>query len=68
MIVVVVRGVQYVHCVIHKCIMVKVGGNEIHVKYVKTGQFYEIRGKFCKSRGKKKKIPEIGGKSIGVGK
>jgi len=38
------------------------------LKYVKTGQFYEIRGKFCKSRGKKKKIPEIEGKSIGVGK
>jgi len=26
------RGVQYVHWVMHKCIMVKVGGNEIHVK------------------------------------
>ena len=24
------RGVQYVHWVMHKCIMVKVGGNEIH--------------------------------------
>ena len=30
------RGVQYVHWVMHKCIMVKVGGNEIHVKYVKS--------------------------------
>ena len=30
------RGVQYVHCVIHKCIMVKVGGNEKHIKYVKN--------------------------------
>ena len=29
------RGVQYVHCVMHKCIMVKVGGNEIHIKHVK---------------------------------
>jgi len=28
------RGVQYVHWVMHKCIMVKVGG--IHVKYVKS--------------------------------
>src|SRR6218665_1954826 len=47
------RGVQYVHCVMHKCIMVKVGG--IHVKYVKTRKFYEIRGEtFCKSRGKEK--------------
>ena len=31
-----VRGVQYVHWVMHKCIMVKVGGNEIHRKYVKS--------------------------------
>ena len=31
-----VRGVQYVHWVMHKCIMVKVGGNEIHIKYVKS--------------------------------
>ena len=30
-----VRGVQYVHWVMHKCIMVKVGG-EIHVKYAKS--------------------------------
>ncbi len=30
------RGVQYVHWVMHKCIMVKVGGNEIHIKYVKS--------------------------------
>ena len=29
------RSVQYVHCVMHKCIMVKVGGNEKHIKYVK---------------------------------
>jgi len=31
-----VRGVQYVHWVMHKCIIIKVGGNEIHVKYVKS--------------------------------
>jgi len=31
-----VRGVQYVHWVMHKCIMIKVGGNEIHVKCVKA--------------------------------
>jgi len=31
-----VRGVQYVHWVMHKCIMVKVGENEIHKKYVKS--------------------------------
>ena len=29
------RGVQYVHhCVMHKCIMVKVGGNKKHIKFV----------------------------------
>ena len=33
--VLVIRGVQYVHWVMHKCIMVKVGG-EIHTKYVKS--------------------------------
>jgi len=42
------RGVQYVHCVMHKCIMVKLGANEKHVKYVKTRKCYEIRGKFEK--------------------
>ena len=30
------RGVQYVHCAMHTCIMVKVGGNENRRKYVKT--------------------------------
>src|SRR6218665_2058220 len=30
------RGVQYVHWVMHKCIMVKVGGEKIHTKYVKS--------------------------------
>ena len=42
------RGVQYVHYVMHKCIMVKLGGNEKHIKYVKTCKFYEIRGTFAK--------------------
>jgi len=32
----------------NKCIMVKVGGNEIHIKYVKTRKFPEKRGKFVK--------------------
>jgi len=35
-------------------------GNEIRVKYVKTRQFYEIRGEFCKSRGERKNFPKIG--------
>src|SRR6218665_1104365 len=30
------RGVQYVHWVMHKCIMAKVGGEKIHRKYVKS--------------------------------
>jgi len=30
------RGVQYVHWVMHKCFMVKVGENEIHRMYVKS--------------------------------
>ena len=30
------RPVAYVHCVMHKCIMVKVGGNEKHITYVKS--------------------------------
>ena len=47
--------------------MVKVGGNEIHVKYVQTRKFYEIRGEFAKVRGKEK-FPEIGGKWIEIGK
>ena len=47
------RDVQYVHCLMHKCIMVKVGGNDIHVKYVKTRTFYEIRGEFAKVGGGK---------------
>jgi len=33
-------GVQYVHWVMHKCIMVKVGENEIHIKYGKAGEFF----------------------------
>src|SRR6218665_3923671 len=39
----VLRSVQYVHCVMHKCIMVKLEGNEKHIKYVKkTGTIPEI--------------------------
>ena len=48
------RGVQYVHCVMPKCIMVKLGGNENekHRKCVKTRTFYQIRGKSVKAGGK----------------
>ena len=47
------RGDEYVHCLMHRCIMGIVGGNEIHVKYVKTRKFYNIRGEICKSRGER---------------
>jgi len=30
------RRPVYVQCVMHKCIMVKLGGNEKHKKYVKN--------------------------------
>ena len=44
------RGVQYVHCVMHKCIMVKVGGgkekHKICKKYVNLtksgGHFFKV--------------------------
>ena len=59
-----IRGVQYVHCVMHKCIMVKVGGNEIYVRYVITYKFLRNQeSTFCKSR-EKEKFPEIWGKEI----
>ena len=38
--------------------MEKVGGNEIHVKYVKTRQFYEIRGKIVQKQEGKKNFPK----------
>src|SRR6218665_566829 len=43
----------YVHSMMHKCIMVKLLGNEKHVglKYVKTREFYKIRWEISKSRG-----------------
>src|SRR6218665_1388860 len=44
-----ISGVQHVHWMMHKCIMVKVGGNEIHIKYVKSrGIFVKQGGKFLK--------------------
>jgi len=47
----------------HKCIMVKlhVGGNEKHVKYVKTRTFYEISDEISKSMGEINNFPETGG-------
>ena len=55
------QGVEYVHWVMHKCIMVKVGVKRKLQKVgptYKTRKFYEIGG-ICKSRGTKN-FPEIG--------
>ena len=46
----------------HTCIMVKVGGNEIHVKYVKHVNFTKSGGKFAKE-----KFPEIVGNELKQG-
>ena len=62
------QGVQYVYCVMYKCIMAKVGGNEIHVKYVKkTCQLYEIWVRNFAKVGGKEKLPEIGGNELKQG-
>src|SRR6218665_2845431 len=53
------RGVQYVHCVMHKCIVVKVGENENHRKHVQNTEIlrnwaiWESRGneRFVGNRG-----------------
>ena len=44
------RGVQYVHCAMHNCIMVKVAETK-NTESIKTRKFYEIRVEICKSRG-----------------
>jgi len=64
-------GVQYVHCVMHKCIMVKVGGKrntrkvcKKHVNFAKTrGKFRKAGGKetFLRNRGKCMEIARLGG-------
>src|SRR6218665_2999108 len=47
------RGVQYVHWVMHKCIMVKVGGKRnTHEVCKKQVNFSKTRGKFVKAEGK----------------
>ena len=56
------RDVQYVHCVMHKCIMVKLGGNDKHIKYVKKhvnskkswGEFAKVGGEKKISRNREK--------------
>jgi len=56
------RGVQYVHCVMHKCIMVKLGGKRKTCKVCKKQvRFPKSGGKFQKVGGNNK-FPEIGRK------
>jgi len=56
------KGVQYLHWVMHKCIMVKVGGrNEIHRKYVKSRWFFRKQGGIFESRGEHNNFRETGG-------
>src|SRR6218665_2763810 len=66
------RGVQYVHWVMHKCIMVKVGGKITHkvckklVNVSKTGGNFEKQGEIItcvRIRGKCTKRGKIGGNS-----
>jgi len=55
-----------VHCVMHKCIMVKVGVNENHRIYAtesmyKTRKFYEIKGENLAKQGRMKHLVETEG-------
>jgi len=49
---IVFRGIQYMYCMMHKCITVKIWGEEKTCKLRKTqieqkqGEFYEVWGKF----------------------
>jgi len=54
------RDFQYVHCVMHKCIMVKLGRNEKHVKYAKNTNILRNQVDISKVGGNNK-FPEIGG-------
>src|SRR6218665_599807 len=58
-----IRGVQYVHWVMHKCIMVKVGGKNTRKVCKNLLNFLENRGESLKSRGKCTKTGKLGGKS-----
>ena len=50
------KGVQYVHWVMHKCIMVKVGGKgNTHKVCKKQVNFSKTGGKFFQSMGGNKK-------------
>src|SRR6218665_4031659 len=55
------RGVQYVHCVMHKCIMVKVGGKNTR-KVCKNTFILRNQGGNLSKVGEKEKLSEIEGK------
>src|SRR6218665_3725148 len=57
----IVRGVQYMHCVMHKCIMVKLGGKRKTHKVCKKHKFSEKRKKNCE-KWEKNNVRERGGK------
>src|SRR6218665_3271553 len=64
----VARGVQYVRWVMHKCIMVKVGGKRNTRKVCKKlVNLSKTGGKFVKVGGNNN-FPEIGGKCTETGK
>src|SRR6218665_1045873 len=58
-------GIQYVHCVMHKCIMVKVGETKNTKTMQKHVNLPKIAGKSLKVGGKNNFV-EIGGKCIEV--
>ena len=62
------RGVQYLRIMLHKCIMVKIGGSEKHVNYARTRKWKEnsVEMKFFPKQCEK--CLEIGGKCINFAK
>src|SRR6218665_2168384 len=61
------RGVQYVHWVMHKCIMVKVGGGNTRKVCKKLVNFFKTEGKFVKVGGSNN-FRQSGGKCTKTGK
>src|SRR6218665_1446573 len=61
------RGVQYVHWVMHKCIMVKVGGGNTHKVCKKLVNFPKTGVEICESRGGNN-FRQSGGKCTKTGK
>jgi len=55
------RGVQYVHWVMHKCIMAKVGGKNTQKVCKKLLNFLKTGGEICESRGEMRIFANQGG-------